>query len=893
MPINDILFPDLPITEILGKITATLQNHHQLVLEAPPGAGKTTLVPLAILKQQLQTMALGNSWLQSQTIIMLEPRRMAAKAVAQRMAALLNEPVGQTVGYRVRQESKVSHNTRIEIITEGILTRRLLHDPALDGVGLVIFDEFHERSLDADTGLALTLQSRLLFREAEQPLRIMVMSATLDGEAMAKLLDDAPLIRSAGRQYPVTVHYAGKPGRYSDRIIDNVSQVTTDVLSRHDDSVLVFLPGQREINKAISQIKASLTQMQMANTVILPLYGALPFSRQQEAIAPLPADSPIKRKVVLATDIAETSLTIEGIAVVIDSGLRREAFYDPGTAMTRLKTQRISKASSVQRMGRAGRTKAGSCYRLWTEDQHQQLAEQSRPEILQADLCSLILNLLVWGTDDIHELQWLDTPPQAAVSQALQLLHQLGAISSKEHLPDQTASSSRLGDWQLSHNGQLMAELPVHPRLAHMLLRAAGTEHLDDAVSLAALLTERRLPSDHSGCDISYQLDRLDNTLPCPARFTAQLQSVRRQANRYKQIIKRLAIEPTNTPSINPEQRLGYLLACAYPDRIAKRKSPVSNIFQLSNGRQAQLDKADPLVNQAWLAVAELGGNVRAGKLSSNDTIYSATALAPSLFDQALNDLISSEQYYQWSIQEDRFIAQQQQYIGKLLLTATPLSNVNIADKNTALLSFIKKQGLDLLPWQDADRQWQARVLLLRSLENNNNQQAANDNNQWPDITDIALLNTLDQWLAPYLDPIDKISQLKRLDLQTILNTLLPWSLNQQLNQQAPTSIKVPSGSIRTIDYLSHPPVLKVKLQEMFGCETTPTIAQGKVKLMVHLLSPAGRPLQITQDLAGFWQNAYNEVKKEMKGRYPKHPWPDDPLQALATKHTKRRSQAD
>ena len=855
--------PVLPISEVLPQLQQSLAQHHELVLEAPPGAGKTTLVPLALLSE---------SWLSGQRIIMLEPRRMAARAAARRMASLLNEETGQTVGYRIRQESRISSHTRIEVITEGILTRMLVDDPSLEGVALIIFDEFHERSMDADLGLALALQGREIFREAGKPLRLMVMSATLDGDAVASLLGNAPIIRSAGKMFPVTIHY-GQAKRLDDNIVECVLNALPGIIRKHSGSLLVFLPGQGEINKVMQHLGGLLSPEELQEIDIQPLYGALPLREQQRAIESMSA----RRKVVLATDIAETSITIEGINVVVDAGFCREPRFDPATGMTRLQTRRISKDSSVQRMGRAGRLAAGHCYRLWSEQQQDQLAQQSMPQILQADLAPLVLQLIAWGVDDINQLRWLDPPPSGPMSQALDLLLRLGAIKG-EH---SGLSSPALGSCSLSPHGELMARMPVHPRLAHMLITGAARQQGKYAAALAALLADRSpLARDH-GADLSGQLAVLLGKQACHSRYKAWLKRTQQQAKTFERLVQtRQADQYATDNPLNPGNAPGFLLACAYPDRIAHRKPDRRNHYLLSNGRTATLAQGDALSNSEWLAVAELGGTINRDGKGSNDRIFSACPLDPALFDDQLSELICEKDTLHWDEQTDRFTAEHIRTIGKLVIHRQRIEKIPVEARRDALIELLKKRGLNLLPWNPSIRQWQSRVMLLNRL----------GLELWPDVSDQYLLETIETWLAPFLDPVSKLSDFQRLDLQSILSGLLPWPLPKQLEELAPSTMRVPSGSSIKIDYTQSPPVLGVKLQEMFGCLDTPTIANGKVKLMLHLLSPAQRPLQVTRDLAGFWKSSYSEVKKDMKGRYPRHPWPDNPEQALPTKYTKRRS---
>lgn len=840
--------PTLPIDAVLDDLKHALRTRHETVLEAPPGAGKTTCVPLALLNE---------AWLTGNKILLLEPRRIAAKNAAHRMATLLGEPVGQTIGYRMRLESKTSRATRIEVITEGVLTRLLQQDPSLAGIGLVIFDEFHERSLDADLALSLCLKGRELFRDETNPLKLLVMSATLDSTAIARLLDDAPVVRSAGRSYPVDIRYgqAAKPGeRIVERMVATLKQAISD---NPDSSILAFLPGQGEIHRTADTLGEWLLERRLRDVQLHPMYGNLTLDEQQQAIAPLPAG---QRKVVLATNIAETSLTIDGVDVVVDAGLVREARFEPGTGMTGLHTARISRTSSTQRAGRAGRLAPGVCYRLWTESQQEQLAAHTTPEILRADLAPLALSVLQWSIHDPGELCWLDAPPTAPWQQALDLLATLGAIARKGNTTVLTA------------HGQAMANLPVHPRLAHLLICGAQAGQLPTAANLAALLSERN-PFNQDTPDISYALDILAGKSRCPAQQQGWLQRTRQLAQQFVEQVRSQKLPESKLTFLLPANTIhGYLLTCAYPDRIARRHN--SGGYQLANGRSADLPDTHALGKQTWLAIAEVSS--MAGK--SSDTIRSAAALDETLFSNALADQVHQQTVVEWDQKAGRFIAEQQHKIGALVLQRKTLPNVPPEAKTNALLGFIRKQGLDVLPWQAEHAQWCARVNLLHRIE---------PEQPWHDVSREHLLATLEHWLAPYLDSVNTLTDFKKLDLGSILNNLLPWEMQQRLEQLAPQRLDVPSGHSIAIDYSVSPPVLAVKLQEMFGCEHTPTIANGKVALLVHLLSPAGRPLQITQDLAGFWRTSYHEVKKDMKGRYPKHPWPDNPLEAIATRKTK------
>ncbi len=851
-------FPDLPINAVLADIQQILAKQHQLVLQAPPGAGKTTVVPLALLNEH---------WLAKNKILMLEPRRMAARTAAERMASLLGEKVGETVGYRIRQESRVSNKTRIEVITEGVLTRLLQNDPELQGVGLIVFDEFHERNLNTDLGLALSLQARELFRDDSNPLKLLVMSATLDGEAVASLLNNAPQLRSEGKMYPVEVAYS-KTWKVSESIVQPMIDIIMQALQQTSGSILVFLAGQAEIIK----LQKGLSSLVGGDVKVLPLYGALPLADQMQAIKPLPQSGVFKRKIVLATDIAETSLTIEGVSTVVDSGLSRQPRFDPATGMTRLQTRRISVASSIQRMGRAGRTQAGNCYRLWSNETQNTLEKQTPAEILQADLCPLALQLLQWGVSDIDELKWMDKPPAAAFSQALDLLYSLGALNQD---PQQAGSIS------LSQHGLQMAQFPTHPRLAHMLIKSVQINQCKSAAALATLLSDKD-PLRQYGSHVSAKVDVLLGYIPCESQYKGWFSSSMKQLKIFENLCRN--VKKTEPENLHEKDVIGYLISQAYPDRIACRRNTQqaekSGSYLLSNGRSASINANDELAKYDYLAVAELGGQVR----QREDKVYAAAPLNVDLFKSLLAPMVTQQQTILWNEQTNRMVAESQEKIGAIVLSRKPLQAISNEIRFEAIQQLIRRKGLSLLPWNENTRQWISRIECLRSLAD-----IANDEQQWPDLSEIGLLEKLDIWLQPHIDGINKIEDFQKLNLKDCLSSLLPWPLPKKLDELAPLTFKVPSGSAIKIDYSQNPPVLAVKLQEMFGCLQTPAIANGKVSLLVHLLSPARKPLQITQDLAGFWSGSYQDVKKEMKGRYPKHPWPDNPLQALATRHTKNR----
>jgi ATP-dependent helicase HrpB len=840
----------LPIDVLLPDLCQALALRDEAVLEAPPGAGKTTRVPLALLSQP---------WLAGQTIIMLEPRRLAARAAAERLASELGEAVGETVGYRIRLDSKVGPQTRIEVVTEGILARRLQDDPALEGVGLVIFDEFHERSLDADLALALCLNGRAMFRGAdagEPPLKVLLMSATLEGERLASVLGDAPVLRSEGRMFPVDIRW-GAPWQAGEWLEPKVVQVVLQALADETGSLLVFLPGQAEIRRVNEQLSEALSGRR--DILLCPLHGELDLSAQRAAIEPAPAGL---RKVVLATNIAETSLTIDGVRVVIDAGLARVPRFDPNSGMTRLDTQRISRASATQRGGRAGRLQPGTCYRLWSQAQHEQLAAYGTAEILQADLAGLALQLLRWGVQPA-ELVWLDPPPAAAYAQALDLLTRLGAVDAQG---------------VITRHGQAMAELPTHPRIAHLLLRGQELGLGPLACDLAALLGERDILRG-AGADLHSRLALLAGESRAARGAQSGVQRLRQLARQFQGYLKR---RPSPQAVSDPEHPrwLGALLAFAYPDRIAQQRRAGGAEYRLANGRAALFAEVDGLMKHGWLVVADLGS--RQGQ--REERIYLAAELDPQLFEGVLAEQVSTLEVLDWDEREGALRAERQRKVGELVLASEALTGLTAQQRSRAMLGLVRRKGVALLPWTPELRQWQARVALLRTLD-----LAAKDISEWPDVSDSVLLATLEGWLQPYLDNVTRLSHFANLELSSLLLNLLPWPLPQRLDELAPRSVQVPSGSRISLDYSEQPPVLAVRLQELFGLADTPRIAGGRQVVKLHLLSPARRSVQVTQDLANFWRSTYAEVKKDLKGRYPKHYWPDDPLMAEPTARAKPR----
>ncbi|MEN5034947.1 ATP-dependent helicase HrpB [Pseudomonas sp. TWI929] len=837
----------LPIDAALPALRQALENRDEAVLEAPPGAGKTTRVPLALLHEP---------WLAGQTILMLEPRRLAARAAAERLASELGEQVGETVGYRIRLDSKVGPKTRIEVVTEGILTRRLQADPALEGVGLLIFDEYHERSLDADLALALSLNGRELLRD-DPPLKILLMSATLEGERLSRLLGDAPVVSSEGRMHPVDIRWGRpfQPGEFIEpRVVDSVLQALADQAG----SVLVFLPGQAEIRRVHQSLQEALGER--PEILLCPLHGELDLNAQRAAI-----DPPAKglRKVVLATNIAETSLTIDGVRVVIDAGLARVPRFDPGSGMTRLDTQRISRASATQRAGRAGRLEPGVCYRLWSEAQHDQLAAHGSAEILQADLAGLALQLARWGVTP-EQLRWLDQPPAAAFAQAQDLLVRLSAFKpgSRDNL---------------SEHGQAMAELPAHPRIAHLLLRGQDLGLSQMACDVAALLGERDIQRG-GGADLHSRLVLVSGESKAARGAQGGVQRARQLSRQYRGLLRGKAGAPVADPA-HPRW-LGALLALAYPDRVAQQRREGGAEYRLANGRAALFAEVDALMKCPWLVIADLGS--RQGQ--REERIYLAAEFEPGLLDGVLAEQVERVDILDWDEREQVLRAERQVKVGELVLSREPLPGLDDDAKARALLGLVRRKGLNLLTWTPELRQWQARVALLRQLDLDKEGQS-----EWPDLADEALLASLEDWLQPYLGKVSRLSHFAALDLSSMLRNLLPWPLPQRLEELAPAHLAVPSGSNIRLDYSENPPILAVRLQELFGLADTPRIANGRQQVKLHLLSPARRPVQVTQDLANFWRTTYAEVKKDLKGRYPKHYWPDDPLVAEATARAKPR----
>ncbi|MBB6094499.1 ATP-dependent helicase HrpB [Povalibacter uvarum] len=839
-----ITLPDLPVTEALPRLRETLASHANVVLQAPPGAGKSTLVPLALLEAP---------WLASNRIVMLEPRRLAARAVATRMAQLLDEPVGRTVGYRTRLDSRVSGQTRIEVVTEGILTRWLQRDAALEGIGLLIFDEFHERSLQADLGLALALDAQGTLRD---DLKMLVMSATLDGEGVAKLLGDAPIVSSAGRMFPVETHHRERPPGQAARGRDeDIAVVTASIVRRSieqdEGDVLVFLPGQGEIRRTQRFLEESLPP----RTRVLPLYGELPIEEQDAAIRPSAAGD---RKIVLATNIAETSLTIEGVRVVVDAGLARRSRFDPATGMSRLEVVRISRASADQRRGRAGRLAPGICYRLWPEPEQGMLAAQTPAEILEADLAPLALELANWGISDPQQLRWLDVPPAASFAQARDLLKDLDAVDA---------------DGRINSHGRTLARIGVHPRLAHMIVRGGEMGLRQPALQIAALLGERDLLRSSGQRDIDLRL-RIDALRERRTSRSATIDAgVRQRVTRSIDLLARQVSAPQSREAEYDDASAGRLLALAYPDRIAQSRGEGGR-YLLTSGRGAKLADVSSIGRAEFLVIADLDAGEREA------TIRLAAPIERATLEADFASHIDTRERIEWNSREQAVNAQRERWLGAVCLESRRLDTPDSGKMVSALVAGIRELGLASLPWTKESRALQSRIDFVHLHDKRSTK-------PWPATSDAALLETLEHWLAPWLDGMTRRDHWSRLDLHGALIGLLDWDQQQRLNELTPTHLAVPSGSRIPIDYSTPSPTVAVRLQEVFGMHETPRVAG--VPLTLELLSPAHRPVQVTQDLASFWSRGYAEVKRELKGRYPRHYWPDDPLTAEATSRAKPR----
>ncbi|WP_275199045.1 ATP-dependent helicase HrpB [Bradyrhizobium sp. CSA207] len=815
----------LPIDAVLDDLSRTLEAHNAAVLVAPPGAGKTTRVPLALLDAP---------WARDKKIIVLEPRRIAARASADRMAKSLGERAGETVGYRVRFGSKISRATRIEVVTEGIFTRQILDDPELSGVAAVLFDEFHERSLDADLGLALARDAQLGLRE---DLRILVMSATLDGARVARLLGEAPVVESEGRAFPVETRYLGR--KADVQVERQMADAIASALRADSGSVLAFLPGAAEIRRTQNFLAE---RVQDATIEIVPLFGALDAAVQDRAIAPAPKGT---RKVVLATSIAETSLTIEGVRIVVDCGLARVPRYEPDIGLTRLETVRASRAAVDQRRGRAGRTEPGVCYRLWDEPQTASLAPYTQPEILSADLSSLVLDLAQWGVSDPAALSFLDPPPQPAWKEAKSLLTELNALD---------------GDGRITVEGKSLRALALPPRLARMIVDSHRAGAGEAAAEIAAILTERGLGGDSA--DLEHRRDQFRRD-----------RSPR--ASSARDLARRWASQVAASEKIKPEEgelSTGLMLAYAFPDRVARNRGNGS--FVLANGRGAAVEQTSSLSRAPYIAVGEMTGTAASGR------ILLAAAIAQEDIERHFAEHIETVDEISFDRGAMALRARRKRSLHAITLSETTLALSPSEETARILADGLIAAGLDRLPWSKAARQWRDRVMFLRRAEGDS----------WPDLSDDGLIARRDDWLVPALYDKIALKDLSAGDLSDALMTLLPWEMRARLEREAPTHFEAPTGTMLAIDYEAEQgPTIAVRLQELFGLNTHPSIAAGKVPLVLELLSPAQRPVQVTRDLPGFWRGSYSAVRSDLRGRYPRHPWPEDPASALPTRRVKPR----
>lgn len=834
--------PELPITAALPALAVSLEQGRNVLLQAPPGAGKSTLVPLHLMDA---------GWLGQRKILMLEPRRLAARAVAQRMAQLLGEPVGRRVGFRTRFETRVSGDTRIEVVTEGILTRMLQGDAALDGVGGVIFDEFHERNLHADLGLALCLESQQTLRE---DLRLLVMSATLDLAPLARLLAGAPVIEAEGRAYPVDTVYVAR--RAELHLEAQMAQVVRTALRDHAGDILCFLPGAGEIRRLQRSLEDGSAG---ADVVVLPLYGDMTAAAQDAALRPAARG---QRKVVLSTSIAETSLTIEGVRVVVDSGLRRFQEFDPASGMTRLVTGKVSQAAADQRRGRAGRLSSGTCYRLWSEGTHASLVPHAPPEILHADLAPLALELAAWGATDAGALQWLDPPPAAPLAQARDLLQSLEAIDA---------------DGRITPHGREMSRLGAHVRLAHMLIRSVPLGAARLACDLAAVLSERdilRSAPAQRDADMRLRVTAMrrgQGALPPGIDIDARaLDQARRSAALWLR-----EIAAGEQDCADPHTATGALLAWAYPDRVGRARDG-SGRYLLANGRGARFGEPQALAKAEFLVAAELDGAEREAR------IFLGAPLELADIERQFAAQIVEREDIAWDPRTQAIRARRERRLGALVLDARDLTAPDPQAMLDAALTGLALLGIEALPWTPALRQWQARVALLRRLR-------VRAPEEWPDLSDEALTAGLSEWTSPWISGMTRREHFARMDLAAALHGRLSHRQREVLEREAPTHLAVPSGSRLPIDYLDGVmPSLSVRLQEMFGLTATPSVADGRQPLLLKLLSPAGRPVQVTQDLVSFWNRGYHDVRKDLKGRYPKHYWPEDPHAAQPTRRVRR-----
>ncbi|MBL0937545.1 MAG: ATP-dependent helicase HrpB [Gemmatimonadaceae bacterium] len=838
----------LPIDTVLPALTDALAVRQAAVLEAPPGAGKTTRVPLALLDA---------SWLGTQRVLMLEPRRLAARAAAHFMARSRGESVGETIGFRVRGETRISSRTRVEVVTEGVLARLLSADPTLEGYGAVVFDEYHERSLHADLGLALVLEAQ----QVRDDLRVLVMSATLDGDAVARLIADAqgiaPIVRSDGRMFPIATHH--RPPRSDERLEATASRVIREATEAHDGDVLVFLPGMGEQQRVASRLESWVPDSCRVHV----LHGSMPLAAQDAALSPAPANT---RKIVLSTSVAETSLTVEGVRIVVDAGQSRVARFDAAAGLTRLATVRVSRASADQRRGRAGRVAPGVCYRLWDAHEEHGFLASTRPEILDADLATLALELADAGVSDPATLRWLDVPRPGPFAQARELLRELGALDEQG---------------RITSHGREVAALPLQPRLAHLVVESTRRGASGMGASLAALLEERDiLRAEGYGrapTDIRLRMDVVkregDASEVSLHGAWVDRDGVRRVRQAAQDIGRRLPDGAKPKLDRADDVDIGTLLALAFPDRVAQRRTGSEGRYLLRNGSGAVVAKGDALYEEPWLAIAELEGQ------PPEYRIVRAAPLTLEEIKDAVGEQFARESLVTWDDRARTVKTVERVRLGAITVEERPLRDVDAEAVRDVLTQELVRAGAAAWPWREGATRLRERLAFLH-----------HHDASWPDVSDSALAESISEWLAPYLDGARSWAHLERVDWHEALASLVPWNLRAVLDRLAPTHLEVPSGSNITVDY-SEPaaPILSVKLQEVFGWTSTPMLFDGRVPVTLHLLSPAQRPVQVTRDLAGFWKTGYFEVRKELRGRYPRHPWPDDPLTAQATRRAKPR----
>ncbi|MFN8417417.1 MAG: ATP-dependent helicase HrpB [Cytophagaceae bacterium] len=821
-----------PIDDVLDELLNTIQQHPITLLEAPPGAGKSTVVPLALLQ---------HPELSQKKILLLEPRRVAAKSVAARLAENLEEEVGQTVGYRIRQDTRISKQTKIEVVTEGVLSRLMQQDNSLEDYGILLLDEFHERSLHGDVGLAMSREIQQLLRE---DLKIVIMSATIDAQELSSLMNNAPIVRSEGKMFPIAYKYL-QPDKQSS-LPEQTRRALAQILKEESEGdILVFLPTIRDI-----QVLAESLENDLPELAVTPLYGELTIKEQEAALKP---HAHGRRKIVLATSIAETSLTIQGIRIVLDTGFSRVTRFDPNAGLSRLVTERVTLDAATQRAGRAGRLGPGIAYRLWPEAVQHQLVPKRTPEIVEADLCPLVLELAVWGITDFTSLPWVTPPPVGNWGQAKSVLVRLGALDNKG---------------SITEKGKHLAQKNTHPRLANLLVEAAQHNKSSLAADIVALLEERDPFKNNRSISLVDRLKALQHQRSTKkgAIEYATFQRIEKSRSQW------LSTSEKSDYTFHPDD-VGFLLAMAFPERIAKRMENHSSRYKLANGRVAVMPENDAMSTEEWIVISSMDAGFGEGR------IFMAAPLNP----EDVSNFFEEKETVHWDTQKEKIVAQKETRIGHLLVKAQALPQINEEKKQDIFLQLLISEGERWLPWNETTEQWQARILSLRHWQ---------QDEAWPNVSTDALLESVEEWIPLYLNQVKRVEDFAKLNLPEILNNSISWELQQKLASDAPTHIDVPSGSSIRLEYKTDgsAPILSVRLQELFGLADTPTVNNGKVKVLLHMLSPGYKPVQVTQDLKNFWNTTYSEVKKELKNRYPKHSWPDDPWTAEAVRGVKRKN---